>query len=147
MATIVKNPISAVPIGLTLPIQDGNSGYFAQSFDTLTQVKSNIINLLNTRQGERRFQPTFGTRLWNLTFEQNIDTLKDQAVSIVNEDIMSWIPNVSITNITANLLTNNQINSNTDMYILEVAVSFVVNLTKQSDTVVVTINNSNVIVQ
>lgn len=102
----------------------------------------NIINLLNTRPGERRLQPTFGTRLWNLTFEQNIDTLKDQAVNIVNEDIMAWVPNVTVTDVTANLLTSNQINSNTDMYMLEVIVNFYVNLTKQSDTVIVTVNNT-----
>jgi phage baseplate assembly protein W len=142
MATIVKNPISAVPIGLTLPIQDGNSGYFAQSFDTLTQVKSNIINLLNTRQGERRFQPTFGTRLWNLIFEQNVDTLKDQAVNIVSEDIASWIPNVTVVDVTANLLTTDQITTNKDIYMLEIAVTFMINLTKQTDTVIVTINNT-----
>jgi phage baseplate assembly protein W len=142
MATIVTNPISAVPIGLTLPIQDGNSGYFAQSFDTLTQVKTNITNLLNTRQGEKRFQPTFGTRLWNLVFEQNVDTLKDQAINIVSEDISSWIPNVTVTNVTANLLTSNQIIAETDIYMLEIAVTFMVNLTKQIDTVIVTINNA-----
>jgi phage baseplate assembly protein W len=142
MATIVTNPISAVPIGLTLPIQDGNSGYFAQSFDTLTQVKTNITNLLNTRQGEKRIQPTFGTRLWNLVFEQNVDTLKDQAINIVSEDISSWIPNVTVTNVTANLLTSNQIIAETDIYMLEIAVTFMVNLTKQIDTVIVTINNA-----
>ncbi len=146
MAKIIK-PTAAKPIGITIPIEDSPSGYFAQSFDTLTQVKNNIINLLNTRPGERRFQPTFGTRLWNLVFEQNMDTLKDEAVNIVNEDIMAWVSNVTVTNVTANLLTPTQITSNTDMYILEIAVTFVVNLTKQSDTVIVTINNSNVSVQ
>jgi phage baseplate assembly protein W len=142
MATIVTNTISAVPIGLTLPIQDGNSGYFAQSFDTLTQVKTNITNLLNTHPGERRLQPTFGTRLWNLVFEQNVDTLKDQAINIVSEDVASWIPNVTVTDVTANLLTSNQITANTDMYMLEIAVDFMVNLTKQTDTVIVKINNA-----
>ena len=142
MATILQNPTAATPIGITLPIQDGNTGYFQQSFDTLTQVKNNILNLLNTRPGERRMQPTFGSGLWNLVFEQNTNTLEDQAVNIVSQDINNWIPNVTVTNITANLLTNDQINANTDMYMLEVAVSFMVNLTKQSDTVEVTVNNS-----
>ena len=141
MASVITNPITAKPIGLTLPIQDGNSGYFAQSYDTLTQVKTNIVNLLNTRQSERRFQPTFGTRLWNLIFEQNVDTLKDQAVNIVTEDIFSWIPNVTVTDVTANLLTSDQITANKDIYLLNIAVTFTVNITKQSDTVVVTINN------
>jgi len=144
MATIIKSQ-AVKPIGITIPIEDSNSGYFAQSFDTLTQIKNNIINLLNTRPGERRFQPTFGTRLWNIVFEQNLDSLKDQAKNIVNEDIMMWIPNVTVEDITTNLLTSTQINSNTDMYMLEVIVNFYVNLTKQSDTVIVTINNNQML--
>ena len=135
------NSTSATPIGMALPIQDGNSGYFSQTFDTLTQVKTNIINLLNTRQGEGRMQPTFGSRLWNLVFEQNVDTLKDQAVNIVTEDIFSWIPNVTVIDVTANLLTTDQITSNKDIYMLNIAVKFMLNMTKQTDTVVVTINN------
>ena len=140
MTTI--NPTAAVPIGVTLPIQNGNSGYFAQSFDTLTQVKTNILNLLNTRQGERRMQPTFGSRLWSLIFEQNVDTLKDQAVNIVTEDIFSWIPNVTVLDVTANLLTTDQITANKDIYMLNIAVKFMLNMTKQTDTIVVTINNT-----
>ena len=142
MAQLITNLTKAKPIGLTLPIQDGNSGYFDQSFDTLTQVKTNIINLLNTRQGERRFQPRFGTKLWGLVFEQNVNTLKDQAVNIVSQDISTWIPNVTVNDVTTTLLTNDQINSNTDMYMLEISIAFTINLTKQSDTVVISINNT-----
>ena len=142
MATTPINLTMATPIGITLPIQNGNSGYFAQSFDTLTQVKTNILNLLNTRRGERRMQPTFGTRLWNLLFEQNVDTLKDQAINIVNEDIASWIPNVAVIDITVNLLKSDEVTTNTDIYMLRIAVAFMINATKQIDTVVVTINNA-----
>ena len=142
MATTLLNPTLATPIGLSLPIQDGNSGYFNQTFDTLSQVKTNITNLLNTRQGERRFQPTFGTRLWNLVFEQNTDTLKDKAIQIVTEDITMWIPNVTVVDVTANLLTPAQNQANADIYMLNIAVTFLVNMTKQTDTVVVTINNA-----
>jgi len=144
MATKFVNPTEAKPIGITLPIRGGNSGYFDQSFDTLTQVKSNIINLLNTRPGERRFQPTFGTRLWNLSFEQNIDTLKDQAINIVNEDISNWIPNVTVEDITASLLTNEDIIADKDIYVLRISVTFTINLTKQTDTVVVVVNNNSI---
>jgi len=141
MASLVTNQTAPKPIGITLPIEDGNTGYFAQSFDTLTQIKTNITNLLNTRQGERRFQPTFGTRLWSLVFEQNVDNLKDQAINIVTEDISTWIPNVTVIDVTATLLTNDQINSNRDMYILNIAVSFMANLTKQTDTIIISVNN------
>ena len=142
MATTLINSTLATPIGLTLPIQNGNSGYFAQSFDTITQVKSNILNLLNTRPGERRMQPTFGSRLWNLIFEQNIDTLKDQAIQIVTEDITNWIPNVTVIDVTTNLLTTDKIIHNQDIYMLNIAVTFMLNMTKQTDTLVVTINNA-----
>jgi len=140
--TIKSKTLLATPIGIVFPLQNGNNGFFNQSFDTLSQVKNNIINLLNTRQGERRFQPTFGTRLWNLIFEQNQDTLREQAVNIVSEDISSWIPNVTVNDITANLLTNTKIDNNTDIYMLQIAVTFTVNLTKQTDTVIVTIKNT-----
>jgi len=140
--TTQSKTVSAKPIGITIPIQDGNTGYFAQSFDTLTQIKTNIVNLLNTRQGERRFQPTFGTRLWNLVFEQNQETLKEQAINVVSEDISAWIPNVTVNDITANLLTSNEISNNVDIYMLKIVVTFTVNLTKQTDTVIVTINNA-----
>jgi phage baseplate assembly protein W len=139
MARLIQST-AAKPIGITVPITDGNTGFFQQTFDTLSQVKNNIYNLLNTRQGERRMQPTFGSRLWTLNFEpNNFSVLKDQAIQIVSEDIAAWIPNVTVTDITANLLTTSQINTNTDMYMLQVAVSFSINLTKQSDTVIVNV--------
>ena len=130
------------PIGLIIPIQGGNNGFFDSSFDTLTQTKMNIINLLNTRQGERRFQPTFGTRLWNITFEQNVDTLQDVAENIIREDISMWIPNVSVLNVTATLFTSDEIVADQDIYKLDIAVQFQVNMTKQVDTVSITINNT-----
>lgn len=136
------SPTAATPIGITVPIQNGNSGYFAQSFDTLSQIKANIINLLNTRQGERRMQPTFGSRLWSLVFEQNVDTLKEQAIQIVSEDIATWIPNVTVVDATADLLKSNQSRDDRDIYRLNIAVTFMVNMTKQKDTVMVTIDNT-----
>ena len=130
-----------IPIGIILPIRDSNTGYFEQSYDTITQVKSNIINLLNTKPGERRMQPTFGCRLWNLVFEQNIDTLEDLAVETITSDISSWIPNVSVINVSSKLYKSNQSSTDTDTYQLKISISFMLNLTKQKDAVNITINN------
>src|ERR1035437_4155097 len=130
------------PIGLTIPIQNGNNGFFNSSYDTLTQIKNNIINLLNTRQGERRFQPTFGTRLWNITFEQNVDTLQDIAENIIREDISMWISNVTILNVTTTLYTSDKIVADQDIYKLDIAIQFQVSMTKQIDTVNISINNT-----
>ena len=138
------NPTTLTPIGITLPIRNGNSGFFDQSFDTLTQIKHNIINLLNTRQGERRMQPTFGTRLWNLLFEQNTEALADIASNIVKEDISMWIPNVTVVDVEANVLKSDQSTDNRDIYRLQISVVFMLNMTKQQDVVTITVDNVNI---
>jgi len=130
------------PIGLLIPITDGNNGFFDTSFDTLTQIKMNIINLLNTRPGERRFQPTLGSRLWNLTFEQNVENITDIAENIVREDIQMWIPGVTVIGVTATLFTNDQLLADQDIYKLEIAVRFQIDMTKQIDIVKININNT-----
>jgi phage baseplate assembly protein W len=79
-------------IGITLPLQIGNTGYFQQSFDTLTQVKSNFINLILTRRGERVHQPEFGCRIHEILFEpltpENIEAARLSVVSAVEQ----WMP-------------------------------------------------------
>jgi phage baseplate assembly protein W len=88
------------PIGLMLPIRSGNvSGYFDQSTDTFTAYRMNIINLLRTAPGERRMNPTFGSRLWSVVFEQNDDFLPSKVENIIIEDISQWIPGVRVNSV------------------------------------------------
>ena len=79
-------------IGITLPLTLGNTGYFEQSFDTLTQVKSNFINLILTRKGERVHQPEFGCDIHKYLFEQltpeNIEGARQSVVNAVEQ----WMP-------------------------------------------------------
>ena len=49
--------------GITLPIQNGNTGFFSQAFTSLDQAKANLENLLLTAKGERIMQPEFGSVL------------------------------------------------------------------------------------
>ena len=86
-------------------------------------------------------QPTFGSRLWNLLFEQNVDTLPDIAANVVKEDISMWIPNITVVDVTANLYKSDQTSADRDIYRLQVAVIFMLNMTKQTDTVTITIDN------
>jgi phage baseplate assembly protein W len=86
------------PIGLTLPIRMGKSSYFEQSYDNLTQVASNILNLLKTRKGERIMNPLFGSNLYNVLFDE-IDSgelSKTVLIETLKNDINQWIPNVTI---------------------------------------------------
>lgn len=79
-------------IGITLPIRLGNTGYFEQSFDSLTQIKSNFINLILTRKGERVHQPEFGCDIHKYLFEQltpeNIEGARLSVLTAVDR----WMP-------------------------------------------------------
>ena len=67
------NPIDVsgrVAIGVSVPFN--NIAVFNQTYSTSTQVKSNIINYILTRKGERVLNPDFGLGLEEYIFE-NID--------------------------------------------------------------------------
>lgn len=130
--SVIKN----TPIGLNLPIRNGSkSGYFDQSFDSFTQTRMNIINLLRTIPGERRMQPTFGCRLWNIVFDQNTDVLMEKVSTIIQDDIISWIPGVSVKNVTVNFYSPEERREATDIYKLHIVVKFTIDAIKQEDVV------------
>ena len=84
------------PIGLTLPFQIGKNGYFEQSYDTFTQIKSNITNLLRTKKGERRMNPNFGSGLQEYLFEQNVLESPDILKQIIKQELkISSLPKLS----------------------------------------------------
>lgn len=79
-------------IGITLPIKLGNTGYFEQAFDTLAQVKSNFINLILTRKGERVHQPEFGCGIHDYLFEQlTAENIEGARLSVV-QAVEQWMP-------------------------------------------------------
>jgi phage baseplate assembly protein W len=114
------------PIGLTLPLRSGINGYFEQSYDTLTQIKANITNFFNTRPGERRFNPQFGTKLYQYLFEQNIEGFDDILKNVIKEDMNYWFPNVIVNTVFLDITTA-QKNKNTDNYIISIKIQFTVN--------------------
>lgn len=85
-------------IGITLPLQlTGNS--FAQSYKTSEQAKSNIVNLLLTKKGERPMQPEFGSDLQNLIFDFNDDQLPGKIEEAIGSAIQIWLPYVNVEDI------------------------------------------------
>ena len=92
-------------IGIDLPFRksDGRDGWFACTEDTISAVKNNIRNLVQTNQGERYMQPNLGINLRRYLFEQFSDEV---VLNIQNEliDIFQfWLPFVEIRNIEVNL--------------------------------------------
>jgi phage baseplate assembly protein W len=127
------------PIGLTLPLRSGINGYFEQSYDTLTQIKANITNFLNTRPGERRFNPQFGTKLYQYLFDQNIEGFDEILKNVIKEDMNYWFPNVIVNTVFLDITTA-QKNKNTDNYIINIKIQFTVN--NQTDVLGLTVTSN-----
>lgn len=83
-------------LGITLPIKRGKTGFFEQGFDTLTQIKSNLINLILTRKGERVYQPTFGSNLHSLVFAQMDQEYEQKVKQAVVSAVKIWMPFLNI---------------------------------------------------
>ena len=92
-----------VAVGVTFPF-DGPA-VFNSSFTTKEQVKSNLINLLLTKQGERIGEVNFGVGLQNLLFEQNIDLeLLTEKIALQSS---IYIPGIKILNVDTSLSEDN----------------------------------------
>ena len=84
-------------IGLSLPIQLGNEGYFATNKDTISQIADNIQNLLLTAPGERRFNNSFGSGLYNLLFQPiESDFTNEMIVDVIQRDVDKYINGTTI---------------------------------------------------
>ena len=129
------------PIGLTLPLQIGKNGYFEQSYDTLTQVKANITNLLRTKKGERRMNPNFGSGLQEYLFDQNLQDSPDIIKQIITDEINNYIPGIVVNNIDIGI-SNKEKNQLTDSYILYIKIQFTVN--NQTDILNLIVNQNNI---
>jgi phage baseplate assembly protein W len=104
-------------IGITLPIQIGNMGYFQQSFDTLVQVKSNFINLILTRKGERVHQPEFGCGIHDYLFEQlTAENIEGARLSVINA-VELWMPFLELIRFELNAAPNDLDNNRIQLYV------------------------------
>ena len=94
---------SNVSIGIDLPIRLDNSasgsGYFGTTQTPIEAVKNNIRNLLNTQQGERLMQPTFGMNLRRLLFEPLSEGAEGEIQHEIVQTFQLWLPFVQVQNI------------------------------------------------
>jgi phage baseplate assembly protein W len=71
-------------------------GVFESSFTTKEAVVSNLKNLILTQKGERFMQPTFGTNIRKVLFENNTSEIRAILNDTIEDDIKYWLPYVSL---------------------------------------------------
>ena len=131
--TIRVNPLDLqknIAIGVSLPFNA--PGVFYSTYTTKDQIKSNLVNLLLTNVGERVMNPNFGCELKRFVFEgineNNIDDLKTS----INNSILLYIPEVTVSSI--------DVISNKDNNLIDVTVSYILNISNNADQVTVQFN-------
>lgn len=73
-----------------------NQGDFQQSYTTVEQTKSNLINLVLTNRGERPMHPEFGCDVWKSLFENNTPDLRQGLEQRIKEQVAIWLPYVNL---------------------------------------------------
>ena len=90
-----RNPLDInqnVNVGVAFPLNEENM--FKGTKTVKDQLKSNLLNLLLTEQGERVMEPNFGVGLKNLIFENNIN--KDSLNEKIHNQIKRFTPQISL---------------------------------------------------
>ena len=87
--------------GCTFPLTyvGGSDGFFPRASSVKKQAASNIKNLLLTQKGERVGQPTFGSDLPSILFEQRTEDIADKIETAIREAISNWLPYIKVNNI------------------------------------------------
>ena len=83
-------------INVDYPIGRGSTGFFKQTFDTLSARKSNILVLLKTITGERTMNTKFGIGIDKYLFEPITDDTNYFIETEIRNKIAQYIPDINI---------------------------------------------------
>lgn len=93
-------------LGMNYPIEKGQQGYFEQTFESLDNEKVKLKNLMNTIEGERYMQPSFGLGMHKYLFEQITPAVGTKMENEIRKKIAYWLPNLVINDLYVDVLTN-----------------------------------------
>ena len=102
MAFVVNNRFPAdnvgrQAVGVDLPFSA--PAVFRPNYFTRDAIKNNLINFFSTNQGERVFNPFFGSGLQRFVYE-NINGLTDGIVrQLIQNEINAFFPFVTLNNV------------------------------------------------
>ena len=127
-------------LGLKIPFRLGQDGYFETNTDTISQVSSNIRNLLLTKPGERRFNNAFGSSLYKVLFDQNeLGEMLPMLVNLIQNDVNRFMNGIIVEDVKVQLLENVVVNNDYNKIFIKVAFSY---KELQSTTEVIITNNN-----
>jgi len=114
---------SNVTIGMAFPIDEVN--LFEGTKTVKDQIKTNLLNLLLTDQGERINHPNYGVGLKNLLFEQHVD--EEELDETISQQIEFYIPEIQLTNTDVQFIE--------DENLLYISITYMFNLDQSEDTI------------
>lgn len=92
---------TTTPVGIIMPYNSGDNGYFEQTYSDMERALINIRMLLQTARGERPMMPTYGSELREILFDPNTEEITNQLFkSAVEEACQMWMPEADIINVT-----------------------------------------------
>ena len=127
MSTIAKDFDPDTFIGISLPLDHGNQGFFEKTKTTLQQTRTNIKNLLLTVRGERLGNPTFGSDLTRILFEPDVEDIGSVIEETIRASVSEWLPFVNIKSIKT---TSSERNPN----LLNVRLQFTIDVDQNVET-------------
>lgn len=92
------NPLDLQPrkaVGVALPFS--GAAVFNSTYQTKDAIKTNIINYFLTGQKERYLNPTFGTQIRSLLFENIDDEMISNLKATVREGLSVYFPSIQTT--------------------------------------------------
>jgi uncharacterized protein len=91
------NPLDLQPrkaVGISLPFT--GKAVFNSTYETKEAIKANLINYILTGKGERYFNPTFGSGIRNLIFNNiNRDSLSDLEF-LIRDALQQYFPKLEV---------------------------------------------------
>ena len=125
-----KNPLDInknVTIGVAFPLNETNM--FTGTPTTKEQVKTNLLNLLLTKKGERVNHPNFGLGLQEYIFENEIN--EEVVFEAIFHQVQFYIPEITLID------TNIELIPDTHTLIIKLVYEF--NLDETRDAITITI--------
>jgi len=88
---------TSTAVGVDLPFNA--DGVFRSTFETKNAIKVNLINYILTNKGERYLNPSFGSDIRSLLFENITQDSLEEIREIVSTEINTFFPRVEPTTI------------------------------------------------